>query len=69
VEDGVRMEILELQSIIEEYPHMNGCRELEAALVEWGEHHDLAITWYQSVVFFLQPLARDRLRWEELFPL
>jgi hypothetical protein len=34
VEDGVRMEILELQSIIEEYPHMNGCRELEAALVE-----------------------------------
>lgn len=40
------MEVLELQSVIEEQPPRERVQgEPKAALVERGKHHDLAIMW------------------------
>jgi hypothetical protein len=45
VEDSVRIEILELQTIVEEEPlHEQLHAKPEATLVERSKHHDIAIT-------------------------
>jgi hypothetical protein len=65
------MEVLELQSVIEEQPPRERVQgEPKAALVERGKHHDLAIMWAGAPPSSSNSqLETDRLRWDEPFPL
>jgi hypothetical protein len=58
VEDGVWVEILELQPITEDKsPHERMYREPEAVLVQGSDHHDLTVVRRRSTAFFIYPLA------------
>lgn len=69
VEDGVWVDILDLQPAVEEQPSHEGVQgDLEATLIG-GEHDHLAISRHRSITFLLHPPTESNFRWKEPLPL